>query len=326
MAVNRRNNWRPAAVLVALVLCGVVAAIHRHNEHAHSRDSLIGLVRDVAVLPAQTLSARAEHWLGGMGAILRGPRLARENAALRMRVSALTVQVRELSAADAENARLRALLGFQQRSPRRLLAAEVVALKPSAQSDTLVLSRGSANGVKLHAVVVDPNGALIGQVIDVSANSCTVLMLTDTDSSVGAQVKTAAKKPAIPLPAAGASVPASEVATPSPVTPPASGGDAPVAAPKAPAIGICRGKGAGEAYLTYLKLDSSVVPGDTVSTSGLGSTYPAGIPIGVVASVSSNPAESMTTAVVRPKADLDHLSDAFIMMRDSFTEGVGANR
>jgi rod shape-determining protein MreC len=186
----------------------------------------------------------------------------------------LSVENKQLADAQAENDRLRALLDFQRKSPRPLLAAEVTALKPTPQSDTVVLNRGSKQGVKLHSIVVDDNGALVGQVIDVSPRSSTALILTDTGSSVGAQVKCGASQPP---------------------------------------VGVCRGEGGGQVLLTYLKGDADIKPGDAVTTSGLGGVFPPDIPVGTVKSIKLDTTRSMMTAIIHPSADLDHLDEAFIL-------------
>ena len=64
----------------------------------------------------------------------------------------------------------------------------MVALKPSPLSDTLTLNRGSESGIHPHSIVLAPNGALVGQVLNVSPGACDVLLLTDSLSSVGVLV------------------------------------------------------------------------------------------------------------------------------------------
>jgi rod shape-determining protein MreC len=269
VARNVRGNQRGVGVLLALLLCGGLNALHNHNQRTSGSDAVTGIVRDAAIMPAQTATVRVGRWFrDDIMSIFNGPRLVSQNARLRERVLALSVQNKQLADAQAENDRLRDLLDFKRRSPRPLLAAEVTALKPTPVSDTAVLNRGLADGVRLHSVVVDANGALVGQVIDVSSHSCTTLLLTDSMSSVGAQVLTGGSQPP---------------------------------------VGICRGLGAGQACLTYIKIDADIKPGEALSTSNLGSIFPPGIPIGTVVSIKTDTTESMKTAVIHPSADLDHL-------------------
>lgn len=277
MRRSERGASRPGlALLVVLVLCGALSAVHRHAEHTGARDPVGGAVRDAALVPAQGAGVRVSRWWRtNVLSAFAGPRLARQNSTLQTQVSSLTLQNQELEQSQAENARLRRLLAFREKSPLPLLAAEVVALKPSVQADTLTLARGLADGARPHGTVLAPDGALVGQILEASGRSCTVLMLTDTSSSVGAQVS----RPGL-----------------------ANG-----------PVGICRGDRSGRLLLTYLAHEADVRPGDAVTTSGLGGVFPKGLPIGRVLSVTFDRTRSVKTAQIRPAADLDHLEEAFLL-------------
>jgi len=270
-----RDNRRGGSLLLALVLCGLLTALHARAGRMGRADPISGLLRDGGLAPAQVAAAHlGEWWQGHIGSLLAGPGLARRNAELQAQVLALTAQNKELLSQKAENIRLRGLLSFEQRSPRSLLAAEVIALKPSTLSDTLTLNRGSASGIHPHSIVLAPNGALVGQVLDVSPGSCDVLLLTDALSSVGALVHNHA--------------------------------------PRGP-FGLCQGDGAGRLKVIYLAGDARLLPGDAVTTSGLGGVFPKDIPIGAVATSALDKARSLQTATLRPSADFNHLEEVFVL-------------
>ena len=284
-----RDNRRGGILLLLLLACGLLTALHSRSAQRGQADPLSGAVRDMGLVPGQVAAAQASQWwrLSG-GSLLAGPRLARENAALKARVLDLAAQYKSLLTAQAENARLRQLLGFEQRAPRPLLAAQVVALKPNPHSDTLTLNRGSAQGVHPQSVVLAPNGALVGQVLDVSAHACDVLLLTDVTSSVGALVHNHT--------------------------------------PHGP-IGLCQGDGQGHLRVTYLRSDTPLHVGDAVTTSGLGGVFPKSVPIGAVASIFVDKTRSLQTVVLRPAADYDHLEEVFLIQDaplDSRASGVSA--
>ncbi len=270
-----RDNRRGVTFLLALLFCGLLTALHSRTEQRGHADPVTGAVRDMGLVPGQTVTALLGRWWHlNAGSLLSGPRLARENADLTARSLALIAQNKELIAEQAENIRLRQLLQFEQRSPRPLLAAEVAALKPNSHTDTLLLNRGSARGVHQHSIVLAPNGALVGQVLDVSAGSCTVLLLTDASSSVGALVHNHT--------------------------------------PHGP-IGLCQGDGQGHLRVTYLRSDTQLHIGDAVTTSGLGGVFPKSVPIGSVESLSVDKTRSLQTAILRPSADFDHLEQVFVI-------------
>lgn len=290
MARPERSGRRGLiTLLTALLLCGVLSAVHRQAGRTPGRDPVPGAVRDAALVPAQLGLARfARWWQVNVASFVSSPRLARENVRLQAQVVALTLQNQQLQMAQAENHRLRALLRFQDKSPLPLLAAEVVALKPRPELDTMTLARGLSDGVRAQTVVLAPNGALVGQVVprsaslgpvpdlDLSYHSCSVLLLTDSASSVGAQ----ASRPG-----------------------------------KSGPVGIVQGDRAGHLLMTDLPRQADVLPGDSVTTSGLGGVYPKNIPIGTVLSVTFDAARSLKTARVRPAADFDHLQEAFLWIK-----------
>ncbi len=286
---------RGLAFGLALLLCVALSILHHQSIKARGTDPVTGTVRDLGLVPAQGLTTQIGRWWHDtVTACFQGPALARRNRALAAQLHALLVQNQEMTGAQAENIRLRALLGFQQKSPMPLLAAEVVAIDPSSQTDTLILSRGSADGVRPRAVALAPNGALVGPVLDVSPHSCSVLMLTDSACSVGAQIVRHA--PSLPL-------------TPGVMAPPKA-----VAVRNGP-VGICQGDRAGSMVLTYLPAVADVRVGDLVTTSGLGGIYPKGIPLGRVETVTADKTRTVKTARLRPAVDLDHLEQAFLRIK-----------
>ena len=270
-----RDNWRFGALLLALAACGLLTALHARSAGHGQADPVSRTVQDRGLLPAQTLVARlGQHWHLSVGSLLSGPKLARENALLNAKVLELSAQNNDLRTAQAENIRLRHLLGFEQASLKPLLAAQVTALKPNPNFDTLILNRGSARGVHPRSVVLCPSGALAGQVLDVMPGSCNVLLLTDSGSSVGAVVKNHT--------------------------------------PHGP-VGLCQGLGGGRMQVAYLRSDAKLQVGDPVMTSGLGGIFPPAIPLGTVESISVDKTRSLQTALLRPAADFDHLEEAFVI-------------
>ena len=270
-----RDKRRAGALGLALLACGLLTWLHARSAQRGQTDFVSHAVRDFSLTPAQTAVARLGRlWHLSFGSLLAGPRLARENAALNARVLELSAQNNDLLTAQAENVRLRHLLGFEQTSLRPLLAGQVSALKPNPHFDTLTLNQGSARGVHPRSVILSPSGALVGQVLDVSPQSCDVMLLTDAGSSVGVLVHN--HTPHWP-------------------------------------VGICQGAGSGRMQVTYLRSDAVLHVGDAVTTSGLGGVFPAAIPLGQIESITVDKTRSLQTASVRPAADFDHLEEAFVI-------------
>lgn len=74
----------------------------------------------------------------------------------------------------------------------------------------------------------------------------------------------------------------------------------------------------GKLKLPYLPTSADVVVGDLLVTSGLGGGFPQGYPVGTVAEVKRDPAQSLADVVVRPAAHLDRSREImFIWMEPS---------
>lgn len=129
------------------------------------------------------LHAPVEIWRGG-GDYLRGlsAALAAENAAraLLARQAERTARVEQL---EAENARLRALLDLQPALAVRSLAAEVLYEAGDPFSRKVFINRGTTQGVKLAAPVINEAG-VVGQVTRVYPLSSEVTLLADKDAAI----------------------------------------------------------------------------------------------------------------------------------------------
>ena len=69
----------------------------------------------------------------------------------------------------------------------------------------------------------------------------------------------------------------------------------------------------GLCQMIYLPLDSDVVVGDRVITSGLGEIFPKGIPIGEVIEVLDEERDMYKTAIIRPNVDFMRLEEVLII-------------
>jgi rod shape-determining protein MreC len=92
----------------------------------------------------------------------------------------------QLASLEAENARLRGLVGLRQAAPSRL-TAPVIARDPAGWWQTLLLGRGALQGVASGQAVLGPGG-LLGLVGDTTPTTARVILLTDPSSRVGVWV------------------------------------------------------------------------------------------------------------------------------------------
>jgi len=74
--------------------------------------------------------------------------------------------------------------------------------------------------------------------------------------------------------------------------------------------------GTGDSHLLklpYLPTSADIIAGDLLVTSGLGGGFPAGYPVGTVAEVKRDPAQSLADVDVRPAAALDRTSEVMFV-------------
>jgi rod shape-determining protein MreC len=109
--------------------------------------------------------------------------LADENRILRNALLISGARLSRLQAAAAENARLRGLLGAGQRGGLDVQLAPILDVDLDPTRQRLILDAGSRDGVQIGQSVIDAGG-LLGQIIDVTAGTATVLLITDPDHAV----------------------------------------------------------------------------------------------------------------------------------------------
>ena len=182
---NAQRYW---AVLVFVVLGTFIGIWHNNRNDRGKPDYVAGGVRGFVAPPANMLG-RITHWFGAQGDwLFHGRNLAAENRSLKERIAELEGENAALHETQINYNRLRDDLGFVKGDGKPRIAADVIARRADPKFDTLLISRGSQDGVKPNSVVVSRNG-LVGRVFEVTPGTASVLMLTDQKSGVGARVQ-----------------------------------------------------------------------------------------------------------------------------------------
>ena len=144
---------------------------------------LRGFASDVTAPGARTVSKAETSGAGVLDSIeaffMSGSRKAR----LEKEVHEARIRLAEARALANENARLKALLGIPREEVRPVTAARLIASTASGSRRFATLGAGRNLGVGNGMPVLSPRG-LIGRVLEVSANTSRVLLITDTESTV----------------------------------------------------------------------------------------------------------------------------------------------
>jgi rod shape-determining protein MreC len=169
---------------IALVTALVLIAIDYQDGSSSAITSLrnaAGSVFGAAERAVAVVTRPVGRFFGAGVAGSAGDQTATQRELIRLRA--------ELSAARLDRAQyhqLGRLLQLSGRGGYRVLAASVIAFGQGYQQ-TVTLDAGHADGVRPQQTVLDGDG-LVGQVVRVSAHTCTVLLATDASSVTGVRL------------------------------------------------------------------------------------------------------------------------------------------
>lgn len=224
------------------------------------------------------------------------------------------------------------------------VAGRVIGLAPSNVQNTVQINKGSNDGIRVGMPVVDSSG-LIGRITRVSADSSIVLLLTDPQFSVRAEVLQSDIDLPISPPPTGSTTPSglpSDTTSTTTTAPPETtttegiinggvttvapgdtgGGTTPATSvnttttstlPEVTVVretGRLQGQGAGKPMLLTLVDDSAgLKEGAVVKTAGgVDDLFPQGLPIGVITKVDSVSGNRQPIVEVTPNTRLSSLN------------------
>lgn len=187
--IERRTGWGSRIALGMLVLISVAAlVIHfREDDNGFLHNLQKFSVNMLAPLQAGSFSV-ARGFSDTWSNITEFSKLKEDNRALKREVSELrrdTVSLKELS---LENKRLRSEIGAPVRKDFTTVFATVIGKSVNTWQATVILDKGSKNGVKKQMAVATADG-LVGQVMSTTANSCLVQLIMDQKSAVGVRLQ-----------------------------------------------------------------------------------------------------------------------------------------
>ncbi|MEW6615061.1 MAG: rod shape-determining protein MreC [Thermodesulfobacteriota bacterium] len=114
--------------------------------------------------------------------------LKKENTALSKTINALKEENLRLREAAIANMRLRKLLLFKDEFRSPMVPAEVISEDPSSWFKTIILDKGSKDGIEKKMAVVTSEG-MVGRVIGVYRSVSKVLLSTDHSSAIDVMVQ-----------------------------------------------------------------------------------------------------------------------------------------
>lgn len=260
-------------VLIVALLLSIVISV---TGRMFGADPLSGVVNTV-VTPIRGGINAVINWAEDLyDYIFHYQDMEQEVSDLRRQVARLEDEVRQGQEASRENEQLRQLLNLQEKRRDFVFeAARVSARGTQGWDSTLTLSKGHASGVKVNDCVITETGALVGVVSQVGLNWSTVDTVISPNIEMGALVT------------------------------------------RANVSGILEGELSmmqqGMVRLSFLPLDTGLLAGDEVLTSGRGEVYPSGLVVGQVEQVKTDQSGMSRYALIRPAVELDKLIEVFVI-------------
>ena len=191
MVASRGNNSNPARIpalgirALALVFISILLMYLDHREnHLDGIRSGIG----AAVYPLRVVvdaPVRVWGWLGD--STTSRNQLEIELGRLRAERLLTNARLQRLTALEAENARLRALLDARTRVRDEVRVAEIMAVDANPYEHNLVIDIGSRDGVYDGQAIVDADG-VVGQVIRTGVMTAQAVLISDADHALPVEV------------------------------------------------------------------------------------------------------------------------------------------
>jgi rod shape-determining protein MreC len=202
-----------------------------------------------------------------------------ENEKLKKDNARMKEALVEMEGVSRENERLRSLLGYREAFDIPSVAARVIANDPRSEFKSLIVDRGSDDGVELYMPVVGPKG-LVGRVGRVSKDSSLVLLLNDPNSSIDAMIQRSRARGIL--------------------------------------VGsLARTELKSGFYLTrleYLRRVSDIRQNDVVVSSGLDGIFPSGLPVGTIHHITSSKYGIFKEAEVVPFENFQELQEVLVLL------------
>lgn len=200
-----------------------------------------------------------------------------QNKKLQKQVDILQNKILKYEEYKKENTRLLSLLKLKSLySYKKSVAAQIIAKDPTNWFDTFLINKGSNQGIKNNMPVITYKG-LVGYVIQAGPNWSKVISILDSDCSASSLVVRTRDS------------------------------------------GICVGDESinpnGLIKMNYINNSSKVSIGDSVETSGMGETFPKGIPIGKVSLIKRDSDQLTKFAIIKPYVNFYKIEDVMVIIK-----------
>ena len=178
------------------LLFGVVLLLLLLLMSFSSRTRYIGETRTMFERTVMTIFSpvpKFVNWVGGSAQDMHSGyldmrRAVNENVELRRKVASLTTENLKLRQSGSDMRRLRSLLAYAEQFDFETSMAQTIMLDTSGRFKSIIIDRGSADGVEVNDIIANANG-LVGRVVLTTNDLSKVQLVTDNNCSVGSLVE-----------------------------------------------------------------------------------------------------------------------------------------
>lgn len=185
--VLSRLNRKPSILTRLVFFVALSVALMMLDYRGHYLPQVRAAL-SVLTYPLQWLAAlpvRASAWVAE--AFVSERELQEENRRLHEQQLLRLAELARLEALEAENRRLRDLLGSAARVADRAVVAELVAVSLEPFTRKIVVAKGSRDGVYVGQPVIDTHG-VIGQITEVGPGTSKSTLITDPGHAIPVMV------------------------------------------------------------------------------------------------------------------------------------------
>ena len=170
---------------IALILLSIIVMYFDHREN---HLDVIRRTVGAAVYPVQlVVDAPVRFWGWLSQSTTSRNDLELELGRLKAERLLTNARLQRLTALEAENARLRALLEARTRVRDEVRVAEILAVDANPYEHNLVIGIGSRDGVNDGQAIVDANG-VVGPVIKTGVTTAQAVLISDADHALPVEV------------------------------------------------------------------------------------------------------------------------------------------
>lgn len=178
-----RSIRAPSSLTRLILLSALSVALMMLDHRGHHLEKIRAGLNTLAY-PIQVIAAAPAYVGRGVADFFtaRGT-LRADNEKLLAEQQLLLARQQQFDALEAENERLRRMLGSAAQIADKAMAADLVEVSSEPFTRKVVVAKGSQDGVYLGQPVIDANG-IMGQVTQVAVNVSRVTLITDAGHAI----------------------------------------------------------------------------------------------------------------------------------------------